>query len=113
MMTLAKILITLLIVAAGWALAHRGLPFVVTRVGRLLGFKMRLTPLTERRVLRFRRIRRGYWCFVVITTAFVTSLFLELFMNHKALYVRRGNTSRCRPWRSGRTPGSRFSSSTR
>ncbi len=40
-------------------------------VGRLLGFKMRVTPLTERRLNRFRGIKRGYWSFIIITTAFI------------------------------------------
>lgn len=80
-----------LLVLAGWAFTHRLLPWVFVGVGRLLGFSMRFRPLTEKRLRRFRSIRRGYWCFVAITTAFVMSLFLELYVNDKPLYIRWGD----------------------
>jgi microcin C transport system permease protein len=85
---IVKLLLTLLIVTAGWLLAHRVLPFLFVRIGRLLGFSMKLNPLTERRIRRFKAIKRGYWCFIIVTTAFTLSLFLELLMNHKALMIR-------------------------
>ncbi len=83
-----KIVILLLLIALGYLFTHKAVPWVATKVGRLLGFRMRPTPLTERRVRRFRRIKRGYWSFVFITTAFVLSLFLELYVNDKPLYIR-------------------------
>ena len=85
---ITRLLITLLIVAAGWFLAHRALPFLFVKVGRLFGFSMKLDPLTARRIGRFKAIKRGHWCFILVTTAFTLSLFLELFMNHKAVYIR-------------------------
>ena len=69
-------------------LTHKALPWLFVRLGRLLGFRMRMRPLTERRVRRFRSIGRGYFAFLAITTAFVMSLGLELFVNHKPLYIR-------------------------
>jgi microcin C transport system permease protein len=72
-------------------LTMKGLPRLLVRAGRLLGFRMRLTPLTERRVRRFKSIRRGFWCFALVCTAFVLSLFLELIANDRALYVRFGD----------------------
>jgi len=77
-----------LLLLAGWWLTMRGIPWVVTKVGRLLGFRMQPTPLTERRILRFKRITRGYVCFVLVMTAFVLSIFLELYVNRRPLYIR-------------------------
>jgi microcin C transport system permease protein len=67
------------------------IPRVFVRVGRLLGFKMELMPVTRKRLARFRRIKRGYYSFVVITTLFVTSLFLELLVNSKPLVIHYGD----------------------
>lgn len=104
---LTKILVTLLIVAAAWFLAMKALPRIARAVGRLLGFRMKASPLTERRLRRFRSIRRGHWSFVFITTAFVASLFLELYVNNKALYVRWGDhveTPAVAQWLNGFVP---------
>lgn len=78
---------------ASWALAFRVAPFLYTRITRALGIA-RVNPLTQRRMARFRKIRRGYGAFVVIVTAFVASLFLELYVNDKPLYIRYGDTFR-------------------
>jgi microcin C transport system permease protein len=77
----------ILVLVAGWFVTWRVFPWVWVRVGRLLGFRMRFKPVTERRIRRFRRIRRGYWSFVGLTTAFVLSLFLELFVSQRALVI--------------------------
>lgn len=87
-------LIGFLAVALGsWALAFKLAPFLYTRVTHMLGVG-RLNPLTERRLARFRKILRGYGAFVVIVTAFVASLFLELYVNDKPLYIKYGDTVR-------------------
>lgn len=70
---------------------HKLLPRITVAVGRRLGFRMKMTPLTERRVRRFRHIRRGYLSFLAITTLFTASLGLELISNHKPLYIRYGD----------------------
>ena len=44
-----------------------------------------------RRVTRFKRIKRGYYSFIAITTLFVASLFLEMVVNDKALYIKYGD----------------------
>ncbi|MEK7866637.1 MAG: ABC transporter permease subunit [Planctomycetota bacterium] len=91
-MTIALKLATLALLAlAGWGFTHRLVPWAFVRAGRLMGFAMKFRPLTEKRVRRFRSIRRGYWSFVAITTVFVMSLFLELYVNDKPLYVRWGD----------------------
>ncbi len=82
-----------LAVACG-VLTHKVLPWLVVRAGRGLGFRMEANPLTAKRVRRFQQIRRGYYAFLVITTAFVMSLFLELYVNNKPLYIRYGDTVR-------------------
>ncbi len=86
-MILFKLLLVVLICLAGWWLTHRAVPWTAVKLGRLAGFRMKMTPLTVRRVRRFQQIRRGYWCFVILTTAFVLSLFLEFYVNHRPLYI--------------------------
>ena len=44
--------------------------------------------LFRRRLRKFRRIKRGYWSFVLIAIAYVASFFLPLLMNNVALAVR-------------------------
>jgi len=89
--TAIHIVLLFAILAAGYLLTMKGIPWLFVRLGRLLGFKMKITPLTERRIQRFRAIKRGYWSFVIICTAFVLSLFLELYVNNRALYIRYGD----------------------
>ncbi|MFC1679233.1 oligopeptide/dipeptide ABC transporter ATP-binding protein [Elusimicrobiota bacterium] len=82
-----NIVILLLIVAAAFLLTHKALPWVFVRVARLLGFRMRLSPIWEKRISRFRMIKRGYYSFLAITTLFVLSFFLELIINNKPLAI--------------------------
>ncbi len=89
-MTILQIASLILILAAVFLIIHKGMPRLVVMAGRRLGFRMKMTPLTERRIRRFKKIHRGYWSYLGITTLFVTSLFLELIVNHKPLYVRYG-----------------------
>lgn len=49
--------------------------------------KLRIDPLTQKRLQRFRRIRRGYYSFVILVVLFVLSLFSELIANDRALVV--------------------------
>ncbi|MBM3266962.1 MAG: ABC transporter permease subunit [Candidatus Sericytochromatia bacterium] len=84
----------LLIGVAAYFLSFRLAPAAFRGALRLLGFTGKLNPLTERRIARFRRIRRGYGAFVLIVTAFVASLFLELFVNDLPLYIRYGDKAR-------------------
>ncbi|MCC5876879.1 MAG: ABC transporter permease subunit [Candidatus Sumerlaeia bacterium] len=46
-----------------------------------------MSPVTRRRVARFRRIKRGYWSFLILTILFVLSLFAELVANNRAIIV--------------------------
>jgi len=48
---------------------------------------LRLNPLTQRKIARFRSIRRGYWSFLILLTAFFLSLVAEVFVNKRALIV--------------------------
>ncbi|RMG17222.1 MAG: ABC transporter permease subunit, partial [Planctomycetota bacterium] len=68
----------------------RAIPRLVVAVGRALGFRMKPTPVTAKRLARFRRIRRGYYSFLIISTLFVASLFLELLVNSKPLAIHYG-----------------------
>jgi len=113
---IVRMIVLALIVAAGWFLAHRVVPFIFVRIGQALGFSMKLNPLTERRILRFKAIKRGYWCFIIVTTAFTLSLFLELFMNHKALMISYEGETRypaVADWLNGWVPFVSFSDTAR
>lgn len=47
----------------------------------------RLDPITRKRFQRFRRIKRGYYSFVILLTAIVLSLFSNYIANNRALVV--------------------------
>ncbi|EEY72494.1 oligopeptide transport system permease protein OppC [Grimontia hollisae CIP 101886] len=49
---------------------------------------MPLSPLTQKKITRFKEIKPGYWSFLVLSTLLVLSLFAEFFINSKALMVR-------------------------
>jgi microcin C transport system permease protein len=51
-------------------------------------FERHLNPVARQRWRRFKRLRRGYWSFWLLTGLFVLSLFAELLANDKPLYVR-------------------------
>lgn len=61
---------------------------------RGLGWVLCPSPLTAKRLRRFREIRRGYWAFLLLAAALVASLFLELYVNDKPLYIRYGERMR-------------------
>jgi microcin C transport system permease protein len=48
---------------------------------------MRLDPITRRRLERFRRIKRGYYSLVILTTAIVLSVFAPYLAESRALLV--------------------------
>lgn len=49
---------------------------------------MRMDPLTQKKIKRFKEIRRGYWSLIILSILLVLSLFAELFINSKALIVK-------------------------
>lgn len=49
--------------------------------------RLRLNPLTARKLRRFREIRRGYWSFWLLVVITGLSCFAELFINDRALLV--------------------------
>ncbi len=84
-----------LILVLGWLLTRKGIPWLAVRLGRLMGFRLRLTPIASKRIARFKRIKRGYWSFLVLATLFVISLFLEVIVNDKPLFIRYGSSWSC------------------
>lgn len=50
-------------------------------------FKIRFSPLTLKRLKRFKRIRRGYYSFLILIVAIIVSCFSEVIANHRALIV--------------------------
>lgn len=103
----------LLVLAAAFVLSTRLIPMLWTRVGRLLGFRMKLAPLTKKRILRFKSIRRGYIAFLVLVTLSTASVFLEVLVNHRPLVIRFGDNvayPALRDWGNAMLPGVWFSS---
>ena len=49
---------------------------------------IRLTPLTQKRVQNFLRIRRARWALVILASLFAVSLVSELLCNSRPLYLR-------------------------
>lgn len=49
--------------------------------------KIKIDPLTQRKIKRFKEIKRGYWSFIILSTLLLLSIFAELFVNSKALVV--------------------------
>ncbi|WP_112479616.1 ABC transporter permease [Vibrio variabilis] len=49
---------------------------------------MVISPLTKKKLINFKRIKRGYWSFIVLSLMLVLSLFAELLINSKALVVK-------------------------
>lgn len=48
---------------------------------------MRLSPLTIKKIRRFKSIRRGYWSLIIFTLMVTLSLGAELLVNRRALIV--------------------------
>jgi len=83
-----KLLYTAVLFTAGYLFTHRALPWLFVRAGRALGLDMRPAPHWQKRIKRFKTFKRGYYSFLFITTLFVMSLFLELMVSNKPLYIR-------------------------
>ena len=82
------------VLAVVWLVTWRGLPALWRRTAPLLGLRGRPSPITAKRLQRFRRIRRGFWSFRLVVTAFVASLFLELLVNGEAIAIHyQGRTA--------------------
>ena len=89
-----KLIETALILAAGFFFTHKALPYLLVNGGRKLGFHMKPAPHWQKRMKRFKTIKRGYYSFLIITTLFVTSFFLEFIVNSKPLMIRyQSNTA--------------------
>src|SRR3954469_21353932 len=48
---------------------------------------LKLDPITARRFARFRQIKRGYYSFLILTTAIVLSVFVSYIAESRALLV--------------------------
>jgi len=55
---------------------------------RLLGIRLRLSPLNQRRLANFKANRRGYLSLQLFLVLFVLSLFAELIANDRPLLIR-------------------------
>lgn len=67
----------------------------------------RLSPLTHKRLRRFRSIKRGWWSFLALVTLYALSLFGELLVNNRALLVKYDGTLRA-PTYGAFIPGTAF-----
>jgi microcin C transport system permease protein len=88
---LADLVLVVLAVALGFLLTTQVIPRATLFLLRILGFNTQASPVTLKRIARFKRIRRGYWSFLALTTIFVTSLFLELLVNGRPLVIHYGD----------------------
>ena len=43
---------------------------------------IKLDPITRRRFVRFRQIKRGYYSFLILMVAIVLSVFCEIYGSH-------------------------------
>jgi len=46
-----------------------------------------MNPITKRRLIRFREIKRGYWSFILLGAVILASTLAELWINNRALVV--------------------------
>lgn len=83
-----KIIGAALVLYAGYLFTHKVIPFIVVGAGKKLGFDMKPSPHWQKRFKRFKTIKRGYYSFLIITTLFVLSMFLEFIVNSKPLVIR-------------------------
>ncbi len=83
-LTILKVAVVL---ALGYALTTKAIPWCYVKVARALGFRVQITPITAKRIARFKRIKRGHFAFVGVSTLFVVSLFLELLVSGQAVVV--------------------------
>jgi len=81
-------ILTLLVLICGVLATQKGIPWLFRALLRLVGIGLRTSPLAAKRLRRFRSIRRGYVSFVIITSLFTTSLFLEVLVNDKPIMIR-------------------------
>ncbi|WP_120513956.1 ABC transporter permease [Photobacterium salinisoli] len=47
-----------------------------------------LSPLTKKKIQRFKTIKRGYWSLIILSVLLVLSFFAEFLINSKALIVK-------------------------
>ncbi len=67
--------------------AHSELARFAPPVGdRFLG--LRITPLTRRRLVAFRRNRRGFWSLWIFLALFLVTLFAEFIANDRPIVLR-------------------------
>ena len=84
-------MLVLLVLFAGVWFTQKGIPWIFKGMLRLVGVHWKSSPLAEKRIRRFKSIRRGYYSFVIITSLFTTSLFLEVLVNDKPVMIRYGD----------------------
>ena len=53
---------------------------------------LRLNPQTQKKLRRFREIKRGYYSFIILSVFLLLSLFGELLINNRALIVSHEGT---------------------
>lgn len=54
--------------------------------------------LFQKRVRKFKRLKRGYYSFLALLFAYIFSFFLPFFMNNNALLVKYNGELRCPLW---------------
>jgi len=80
-----RLIEVIIIFGLGYLCTMKFIPKLVTSIMAKYGFKM--SPITKKRIARFKTIRRGYYSFVIIVTLIFLSLFLEFMVNNKPLVI--------------------------
>lgn len=83
--TIIKIIEVIIILYLGYLCTMKLIPKLFTLIMGKFGFK--INPITQKRIARFKSIKRGYYSFVIIVTLLFLSLFLELMVNNKPLII--------------------------
>ncbi len=51
-------------------------------------FMIKMSPLTEKKIQRFKAIKRGYWSFIILMILLLMTCFAELLVNSRAIAVQ-------------------------
>lgn len=82
---LIRLIEVIILFCVGYLCTMKLIPKIVTSIMGRCGFKV--SPITQKRITRFKTIKRGYYSFVIIVTLIFLSLFLELMVNNKPLVI--------------------------
>lgn len=86
---LALLVHELIVPRESWPARFTGIGIKLTLFGLLVFLSLfwRPNPLTEKKLRRFRSIRRSFWSFVILSALLLLSFFAELLINKRPVIV--------------------------